>query len=84
MSAFLQVIALCGAGLVLAAYLALQRGWWTSTGLDYLWSNFVGALLLTVVAVADQRFGFIALESIWALVSLSSIVRHQATASRRS
>ena len=72
---FVQGLSLVGAGLVLGAFLALQRHWWTSRSAPYLWANFVGALLLTVVAVIDRRLGFVLLEVTWGAVSLWSILR---------
>lgn len=72
---FFQGISLVGAGLVLGAFLALQRHWWTSRSAPYLWANFVGALLLTLVAVVDRRLGFVLLEATWASVSLWSILK---------
>jgi hypothetical protein len=75
MNLVLQVASLVGAGLILAAYVALQRHWWTSRGAVYLWFNLVGALLLLAVAIVDRRAGFIVLEGVWAAVSLASIVR---------
>ena len=70
-----QTISIIGAALVLSAYFALQRGW--LGGEDRLFSalNFLGALLLTWVAVVDQRVGFIILESAWALLSLPGLLR---------
>ncbi len=73
----LQVVSLAGAVLVLGAFLALQRGWWASHGRGYLWSNFVGAVLLVLVATLDGRMGFILLEGAWAAVSLLSIIQAQ-------
>ncbi len=77
-----QILSLGGAGLILLAYFRLQRGWWKSHGLLYLWANLIGALLLTVVAVYDRRVGFIVLEIAWALVSSWGLVkrRYPATA----
>ena len=74
MNWLIQLVSVAGAGLILAAFFALQRGWWSSHGLAYLWANFIGSALLTVVAVWDRRLGFIALETAWASVSLWSIV----------
>ena len=71
----LQVVSVAGAVLVLAAFFALQRGWWASHGRRYLWSNFVGAALLVLVATVDGRIGFILLEGAWAAITLLSIVR---------
>ena len=71
----LQAASLVGAVLILGAFAALQRGYTRSTGRWYLWANFIGSVLLAVVAVVDRRMGFILLESIWAIVTLWSIVR---------
>lgn len=71
----LQAISLLGAGLILGAFVALQLRWWSSHSAPYLWLNFVGSALLTVVAISDRRYGFILLETTWALVSLVSILR---------
>ena len=75
MHLFWQVVSLAGAGLILAAFVALQRHRWTSRDAAYLWFNLAGALLLLAVAIADRRAGFIMLEGVWAAVSLVSIVR---------
>jgi len=70
-----QAISLIGAVLVLSGYVALQRRW--LSGEDRLFNllNFVGAGLLTWVAVVDQRIGFIILEGAWALLSLPGVIR---------
>jgi hypothetical protein len=78
MDAILQLLSLVGAALVLGAYVALQKRWWTSTGAAYLCANLLGALFLTAVATIDRRVGFIVLEATWALVSLTSLVRRPA------
>jgi len=72
-----QILSLGGAGLILLSYFRLQRGWWKSHGLLYLWANLIGALLLTVVAVYDRRVGFIVLEATWALLSLWGLVKRR-------
>ena len=70
-----QLIAGVGAALVLAGYLALQRGWLGREDRAYNALNFFGAALLTWVAIADGRWGFIVLEGVWALLSVPGMVR---------
>lgn len=70
----LQVISLAGAALILAAYVANQRGWTGPARMDYNVANLAGALLLGWVAVADRRLGFILLEVVWALVSIPPLI----------
>ena len=75
MNPWIQVVSLLGAGLVLAGFLALQKGWWRSHSPGYLWANFLGSFLLTGVAVWDRRAGFVLLEGAWAVISLGSLLR---------
>ncbi len=72
-----QVISLLGAILVLSGYVALQRGWLAGDDRLFNLLNFVGAGLLTWVAVVDRRIGFIILEGAWALLSLPGAIRRR-------
>lgn len=72
---FYQLISVVGALLVLAAYLALQRGWLHLWQRRYWALNFVGAGLLAWVAVVDQRWGFILIEGAWSLLSIPPMIR---------
>lgn len=74
MTLLLQVLSLAGAGLILLAYFALQRGRWSAHNQTYLWCNFLGSVMLTVVAAIDGRLGFIVLEAAWALVTLRTMI----------
>jgi hypothetical protein len=65
-----QLISIAGALLVLAPYFALQRGWLKREDRAFNALNLAGSLLLTYVAVVDQRVGFILLEGAWALLSV--------------
>ena len=71
----LQVISVFGSLAILAAFVANQRGWIYPSQLSYAAANFVGAAILTVVAIVDQQVGFILLQGTWTLVSLIGIVR---------
>jgi hypothetical protein len=70
-----QSVSLVGAALILAAYLALQRGWLPREDRRYNALNFFGSALLTWVAVGDRNWGFIVLEGSWALLSLPPLLR---------
>lgn len=70
-----QLVSLIGAGMILAAYIALQRGRLSKDDRVFNVLNFVGSGLLTWIAVVDQRMGFIALEGTWALLSLWPLLR---------
>ena len=67
---WLQVLSMIGALMVLAAYGLNQGGVWNELHTGYLALNIVGSLLLGVVAIVDQRAGFIVLEFAWAGLGL--------------
>lgn len=71
----LQVISVIGALMVLAAYGLNQGGIWRELHPGYLAFNIVGSLLLGVVAIIDQRAGFILLEFTWAGLGLVGVAR---------
>ncbi len=71
----LQVISVLGALMVLAAYGLNQGGVWRELHAGYLGLNIVGSLLLGIVAIADQRIGFIVLEFAWAGLGLIGVAR---------
>lgn len=70
-----QIGSLIGAALILASYLALQRGWMQREERRYNAMNLAGSLLLTYSAIQDRNVGFIILESSWALLSLPGTLR---------
>ena len=75
MELFDQLVSLLGAILILAAYLALQRGWLPRESRFYNALNFVGSGLLTYVAIKDGKAGFIILEAAWALLSVPGMIK---------
>jgi hypothetical protein len=72
---FYQLVSLAGAVLLLVAYGLIQAGRTTATRTSYNVMNFVGASLLTWVAVVDRRVGFVLLESVWAVIALIPLLR---------
>ncbi len=70
----LQIISIFGALAVLGAFAANQLGWINPSQLSYTLANFVGAAILTVVAIVDRQMGFVLLQGVWALVSLVGLV----------
>jgi hypothetical protein len=70
-----QLASLVGAALILAAYLALQRGWLARERRLYNALNLVGSLFLTYAAVRNWNLGFIILEGSWAILSLPGTIR---------
>lgn len=75
MQLFDQLVSLIGAVLILAAYVALQRGWLPRESQLYNALNFVGSGLLTYIAIKDRRMGFIILEAAWALLSIPGMIK---------
>ena len=75
MDVFIQILSLIGSLMILTAFGATQFNKMTSSSMPYLVLNFVGSLILAVVAVVEVQWGFLLLEGVWALVSLWSIVR---------
>jgi len=74
-----QVISLVGAALILVAYGLNQRHILGPDDASYNLMNFVGAALLTWIAVLDGRAGFIVVEGTWTVMSLIPLVRRSRT-----
>ena len=70
-----QVIQIIGALLILAGFAAAQFGWLTPASRLYLWLNLVGSVILCYLAVVEEQWGFVLLESVWAIVSAWSLLR---------
>ena len=64
-----QVIQIVGALLILAAYGAVQFDRMETTSRTYLTLNLIGSAILAVLAVASSQWGFVLLETVWAIVS---------------
>ncbi len=70
----LQIISILGALAILGAFAANQLGWINPSQLSYALANFVGAAILTAVAIVDRQVGFVLLQGAWTLVSLVGVV----------
>jgi hypothetical protein len=65
-----QLVQIIGAMLILVAFAATQFGAMDPHSRAYLILNFVGSLILAVLAWRERQWGFLLLESVWAVVSL--------------
>lgn len=70
-----QAISIGGALLILAAYGANQMGWLGPSRPLYNVLNLVGAVILTVIAFRGSQWGFVLMESVWAVISVPPLVR---------
>lgn len=71
----LQSLSLAGAVLVLIGFGGQQFAGLKSDGPAYGWLNFVGSILLASTAISPLNAGVLLLETVWALISLSVIVK---------
>lgn len=60
---------------VLVPFALLQFGRTSAHAWVYLVLNLLGSAVLTAVAVAQQQWGFVILQAVWALVAAVGIVR---------
>ena len=70
-----QVVQVIGSLLVLVPFVLAQRGRLSTASRRYLLLNLVGSTVLAVDAAVHHQWGFLLLEGVWALVSLTSLVR---------
>lgn len=64
-----QVVQVVGALLILAAFAAVQFERMRPDSRLYLALNLLGSAILAVLAVIGAQWGFVLLESVWAIVS---------------
>ncbi len=70
-----QVIQVVGALLILAGFTAAQMGKLSVESRAYLILNLVGSAILAYLAIVEEQWGFVLLETVWAIVSAWGLVR---------
>jgi hypothetical protein len=70
-----QIISVVASLLILAAYAGNQQGLLDRTHPAYNWMNLIGSLILAVIAVRAQLWGFVLLEGVWAVISVPGLLR---------
>jgi len=79
-----QVIQIVGALLILAAFAAVQFERMKPDSRLYLALNLVGSLILAALAVHASQWGFVLLETVWAVVSAWGLVALLSHSERKS
>ncbi len=69
-----QVVQMVGALLILAGFILSQGNLLDADSYLYLILNLTGAAILAVLAFQGQRWGFVLLEGVWALVALVGLI----------
>jgi hypothetical protein len=69
-----QIVQIAGALLILAGFILTQGNVLDADSHLYLVLNLTGATILAVLAFQAQRWGFVLLEGVWALVALVGLI----------
>ena len=69
-----QIVQIAGALLILAGFILTQGNVLDADSYLYLVLNLAGATILAVLAFQAQRWGFVLLEGVWALVALAGLI----------
>ena len=70
-----QAASFVGAMLILFAYVGHQMKWIDSNKPSYNILNAIGSGILAYIAFHPFQIGFVALESVWALISIYALLR---------
>lgn len=70
----IQTISVIGALLILLPFVGSQFGRLSTRSVAYQVLNIAGSGALTVVAALESQYGFILLESAWAIASFAGLV----------
>ncbi len=68
-----QIVQIVGALMILAGFVLTQGNLLDADSYLYLVLNLAGATILAVLAFQAQRWGFVLLEGVWALVALAGL-----------
>lgn len=79
-----QVIQIVGALLILAAFAAVQFERMRPDSRLYLTLNLVGSIILAALALHAEQWGFVLLETVWAIVSAWGLVEFLSHSERNS
>jgi len=69
-----QIVQIVGALLILVGFILTQGNVLDADSYLYLVLNLAGATILAVLAFQAQRWGFVLLEGVWALVALAGLI----------
>lgn len=69
-----QALQLAGALAILAGFAAAQLGWLQQKSVLYLALNLAGSGILGVQAGLQKQWGFLLLETVWALISAAGLI----------
>jgi len=69
-----QIVQIVGALMILAGFILTQGHMLDADSYLYLVLNLAGAAILAVLAFQTQRWGFVLLEGVWALVALVGLI----------
>jgi len=77
-----QALQIAGAILILAGFGAAQAGRVSPQSYAYLTVNLIGSALLAVLALVERQWGFVLLETAWALITIWGLIARLSGRSR--